>query len=470
MPDKEWTDTDWLDAGWADMERRLDEAMPVADRRRRIAFWWWWGGGAALLLLLGAWWWLSGIDPVLDYFPLPSPAQVRVDAPATDDSISLTTVPGSEVAAAPSVELRSPALSESPAVLPAAPIEKKTATAPAIKPQRSELATRRPVAVAIPAEMEPAEPTQADGGNTAEKAVVPVPSERVGRPQHSEPFVTTPNRIQVAATPLLAYDELGPLHSPAKRVFGKQIIPVAVATWRVGAEVTTGIDGVGGNGASLGALLRRTGRSPWSMDLGLRYHYWEQTWGEDQSFRNDSSADEQLSDSSALWLDPSVLVYSISQASGESYRILVARDPAQNPLVRTHWIETPLRVNYRFARRWDAALGLRPALLLNSTVSVPAVSESFSAGAPTPSTERVDLSNERVSELSVGSNSGGGLVGPSGKILTKWHLGWEAGLSYRLSPHWSLGLQYRRGQNVWQRDSELRSRTGLVGLRVVRWW
>jgi hypothetical protein len=182
---------------------------------------------------------------------------------------------------------------------------------------------------------------------------------------------------------------------------------------------------------------------------------------------NSRAEQDASADTTGLFTEAAVTSYAVAQPGGGNSRILVARRPEDNPRIRTHWIELPLHLNYRFARRWDLSIGARPALLLNSSVQLPGVTTSNSTTVFTP--EPITVSNRVAQDLS-GGNSGGGIVGNSGKLLQRWHLGLEAGLNYRLAQSWTVGGYYRYGQDIWQSDSKLRSRTGLAGLRVVRWW
>jgi hypothetical protein len=474
MPDKEWTDTEWLDAGWADMARRLDEAMPVESRRRRGLFWWWGTGGlATILLLLGSWWLLRAAPPAIEYFPIPrtGQAQVRLPAAAEADapSGSAASAATATVAAAPSRRDPAPAVGvPQPGQEPALsvrnnPVVAAIPTAP------------RPVAVADPVESStPAESMEVRGGQLSLDIVPPSATEsassaaaltEVAQPASA---IATSDRRQAMATPLLPVPVVRPEADAAGTSPLGSIVPVRRGTWRAGAEVVHTGDGVGGYGAGAGVLLRRGGPSRWSLTGGLRYHYWSQTWGRSEAFGNQRTEDVAFADSSALWMDESVSVYRVAQPGGENFRVLVARDPAANPRVRTHWLEMPLRVDRRFGRRWSVGLGVRPALLLNSSVTVPAVPELTTTTGNLSSPESLRLSNAGVSEVTTSVDRG--IIGPSGKIIRRWHLGWEVGVAYHFGTNWTAGVQYRQGQSIWQRDSELRSRTGLVALRLVRWW
>ncbi len=386
------------DMAWADMRRRLDAEMPVAGpvfRYRRLAL--------LLILLLvlagsGGYFWLRGAFSPLEQSTEATPAVASPAQPAEEAATREATAPEDGLRSAPAAN----------------PPADETRLAEAPRPTRPT-AEGEGLVLTIPP------------SSTADERALPsvrqAPSARSGErfaPRADLPPRPSP-RALVSAAPALP--SLG-LMVPGREPFDEAedapegLVRPAAGHGKLDFGLRSGLllaEPLAPRGLELEAFGElRLGRR-WAVQLGLGYRLLHQAFQPPGG--SNLAMDEALFPGGSNNLD-NLMAVGISLTQYQ---------------VRRHQLYAPLHLAYRLSTRFSLSAGAQ----VMYTFSATAFDEPVMT-VPSSQFNRLDAYTRQFIQAATGGTL-------RDDILRSWDVGLQAGIHYRLHPHWAIDLSYTFG-------------------------
>lgn len=434
MPDNRDSglDPSFIDAAWEDMQRQLDEAMPVESKsKRRVIAWWWWAAGLLLPIAGVVWFTAQGNQPELAALPidlqgksLPQETPKQETVAVIEDKISTVTTVEIDKALIPST----PAQTELPSTVPV----HKTKS-PKADPSIIDIATTTTPQAPIPnvkKELENTIKPSKEAATTSASNTQNTP----GVDRKLLPLVTPVNS--------LSFNDL-----PARELAWEgEIIPnTRLSNWALELGATTrsfvGVDGL------FVGLNKEWGKSDrkWSFGAGMQYRFQRLPFdNQNLSGINVSKnrAASNVEDALSFGQDPgmeAVLDTDNSVINFASADSVISVPVNELKLIqKLHYIDIPLYANFKFRPKWQLFMGVQFSFLAKAYLDI--------AEARSGREQDLAASYNSVasgSRVNWYANRGNTRIGVNTGDFQRLQMGISTGITYYPRAKLGLRLQYK---------------------------
>lgn len=432
MPDNRDSglDPSFIDAAWEDMQRQLDEAMPVESKsKRRVIAWWWWAAGLLLPIASVVWFTVQRNQPELAALPIDW--QGKSLPQETPEKEIVTVIEGKTNHAAPvyiaeQVSQSTPAQTELHSTIPG----HKT------KSPKADLSVNNL------------------GTSTTPKAPIPIVNELESTPAPSSE-ITTNSASNKQNTPNLERKFL-PLVSPVaplslrslptkELAWEGEIKPnTRMSNWAFELGATTrSFVGVDGLFVGLNKEWAKSNRK-WSFGAGMQYRF------QRLPFDNQDLSDINVSKNRAANRQEDALSFGqnpdleavldtdnnvINFASADSIISIPVNDLAL--VQKLHFIDIPLYANFKLRPKFQLFMGVQLSFLAKAYLDI---AESRS-GRELDLADSYNIANG--SGVNWYANRGNTRIGVNTVDFQRFQMGVSTGFTYYPRASLGLRLQYK---------------------------
>lgn len=432
MPDNRDSglDPSFIDAAWGDMQRQLDEAMPVESKpKRRVIAWWWWAAGLLLPVASIVWFNVQGDQPQLEALPIDLKGKTIQQEIPTKQAVA---VMEAEKLTAPAADERKQIPSAQSKVNPSIPANKTKST--------KQIRTTNKLTNRISAIPEgPITKTPAVENLTAQtiKEDKTIVSNRPTDPLIDRKLLPLLLPITPLAPNTLATEEFD---------LGQEAVPnTKLSNWalEIGAS-TQSFTGVDGLFIGLNQEWGRANRE-WSFGVGLHYRFQRIAFDrQNLSGINISKGRAVATMDSALGMgqDPgmeAVLDTDNNVVNFASADTVISVPINQLDLVqKLHFIDIPLYANFKARPNFHLFVGVQASFLARAYLDI----------TESRSTREQDLAAS-YNNIAGGSrvnwfaNSGNTRLGANTADFQRLQLGLSTGFTYYPTAKLGLRVQYK---------------------------
>ena len=462
MPDNRISGMDpgFVDRAWKDMQRQLDEAMPVEKQStRRILVWWWL---AALLLpaLAYGWWQLRTDHPGIEALPIPLYGHPVADLPMSPAPRNIADGALSGQAIAQTTDTPKEEPGWQPQSVEGRPVQAASHLEP-MSSHQTTMETTTPT-IAETSGLLPVKSTAEAG--TRERSI---PGELSPETYVEEDLTTARQHRRAVAAPGFLPALTASLPELAAFDLPKQPNSRRRSTnWYLEAGASSrDLTGLSGLEAGIGKAWKKTG-SRWSFTLGLHYRFQRLPFnGTDLGKVNLRSRQEALFNAQAdmeeatggAAQDP--LEGSFGFVSSDTVLQVTASD--LRLVQKLHFLELPLRLHYRLDRRFQLHGTMRLSYLTNALMDL-------ANGGFSQNYDQQAYSSRSLS-ASIGwyNNQANARLGYNRADFHRLQLGLGLGLTYYPTSRLGLQLQYHSSTMSLYRAASLDHYDHWLGTSLV---
>jgi len=430
MPDNRDSglDPSFIDAAWEDMQRQLEEAMPVEPKsKRRVIAWWWWAAGLLLPIASIVWFTVQGNQPELAALPIDLQGKSLPQETPQKEAVTLiegNTIPATPVNIAENVSQSAPAQTKLHSTVPV-----HTTKSPKEDLSLNNLAAA-PKAP-LPRVKEP-------------ESTIHQSSETAASSTSNNPNTPTLERKLLALVPPVAPLSLTDL--PAKELAwkGEMIPDTRMSNWALEIGATTrsfvGVDGL------LVGLNKEWGKSnrKWSFGAGMQYRFQRLPFdNQDLSGINVSRSRDAIKTEDALGFgqDPGMEAVLdtdnnvINFASADSVISIPINDLAL--VQKLHFIDIPLYAHFKLRPKFQLFMGVQLSFLAKAYLDI------TEARSGTEQDLAASYNVANGTGVNWYANRGNTRIGANTGDFQPFQMGVSTGFTYYPRASLGLRLQYR---------------------------
>lgn len=432
MPDNRDSglDPSFIDAAWEDMQRQLDEAMPVESKsKRRVIAWWWWAAGLLLPIASVVWFTIQGNQPELAALPIDLPGK---SLPQETPEKEIVTVIQGKTSLTTPADIEEKISSTTPAqteLHPTIPVDKT-------KSPKADLSLNNLATTNSP---------KAPLSNVKELERASPQTRKIS----STKAANDPNAPDLARKLLPLVSPVAPLNLrtlPTKEIAWEgEVMPNAkISNWALELGATTrsfvGVDGL------FGGLNKEWGKSnrKWSFGAGMQYRFQRLPLdNQDLSGINVSKnrSANSVEDALGFGLDPNLEAVLdtdnnvINFASADSVISIPVNDLAL--VQKLHFIDIPLYANFKLRPKFQLFMGVQLSFLARAYLDI---AESRS-GRELDLAASYNIANG--SGVNWYANTGNKRIGVNTGDFQRFQMGVSTGFTYYPGARLGLRLQYK---------------------------
>lgn len=369
MPDNRDSglDPSFIDAAWEDMQRQLDEAMPVESKsKRRVIAWWWWAAGWLLPIAAVVWFAVQKDQPVLAALPIDLQGKSLPQEAPKQEAVAVI---GDKTSNAATVEINK---------APSPPTPTPT-------PAQTELPSMAPVH----STKSPKENLSIIDIATTTTPQTPIPNvkklENTIKPSKEAVTTSAPNTqptpdVDRQLLPLVApVASLSLTDIPAKELAweGEIMTNTRLSNWALELGATTrSFVGVDGLFVGLGKEWGKSNRK-WSFGAGMQYRFQRLPFDNQNLSGINVSKNRSAStveDALSFGQDPGMEAVLdtdnnvINFASADSVISVPVNE--LKLIQKLHYIDIPLYANFKFRPKWQLFMGVQFSFLAKAYLDI----------------------------------------------------------------------------------------------------